>query len=298
MPAISTTTLQLPNELVTPIISKISDESVIAKLSPSVPQVFLNSQYTVFTQDPEAEFVAEGAQKSAGIGSMTPVVAETHKAVTTVRMNDEVQIADQDAMLGIISTITDKMALAGARALDYGIIHGVSPLQGTAVTGMTPLRTAANQQTATADADADVDALPDAIITAGYVPNGIALSTTFANTLRKVRDGNGYHMFHEISLNPADTSTVGGLAAAVSGTVQGRRVAGANSTWGTNLLALAGDFSMVKWGIVRNIGVEVIRYGDPDGLGDLRRNNQIALRTEIYYSWAVIDPLAFTALHS
>ena len=298
MAALTTTTLQLPNELVTPIVKKISDQSVIAKLSPSVPQVFLNSQYTVFNQEPEAEFVAEGANKSSSDISMAPVIAETHKAVTTVRMTDEVQIADEDSLLGVLSTVTDAMGNAGARALDYGIIHAVSPLQGTAISGVTALRTAANQQTATSDTVADVDALPDAIIAAGFVPNGIALATTYANTLRKVRNTDGYRMFPEISLNPADTSAVGGLAAAVSGTVQGRRVAGANSTWGTKLLALAGDYSMVKWGIVRNIGVEVIRYGDPDGLGDLRRSNQIALRTEIYYSWAVIDPHAFTALVS
>ena len=298
MAAITTTMLQLPNELVSPIITKISDESVIAKLSPSVPQVFLNSQYTVFTQEPEAEFVAEGANKSDGAETLAPVIAETHKAVTTIRLTDEVQIADEDAMLGIIEASRDKIALAGARALDYGIIHAVSPLQGTTVSGMTALANTANQQTATATPVADVDTLPDAIINAGYAPNGVALATTYANTLRKVRNNDGYRQFPEISLNPNDVSSVGGLAAAVSGTVQGRRVGYGTQNVGTKLLALAGDFSMIKWGIVRNMGIEVIRYGDPDGLGDLRRTNQIALRAEVFYSWAVIDPLAFTALKS
>ena len=33
--------------------------------------------------------------------------------------------------------------------------------------------------------------------------------------------------------------------------------------------------------------LEIIRFGDPDGQGDLKRRNQIALRLEILYAWYV-----------
>ena len=49
---------------------------------------------------------------------------------------------------------------------------------------------------------------------------------------------------------------------------------------------------------IRDLGLEVIETGDPDGLGDLKRLNQIAYRLEIVYSWAVIDPAGFAVLKS
>ena len=49
----------------------------------------------------------------------------------------------------------------------------------------------------------------------------------------------------------------------------------------------------IRWGVQRDLPLEVITYGDPDGQGDLKRKNQIALRVEIVYGWAVMDLDAF-----
>ena len=43
----------------------------------------------------------------------------------------------------------------------------------------------------------------------------------------------------------------------------------------------------------RTIPLEVIRYGDPDGNGDLKRNNQVAFRAEVVYGWGIADLSAF-----
>lgn len=52
--------------------------------------------------------------------------------------------------------------------------------------------------------------------------------------------------------------------------------------------AIVGDWKNgIYWGVQRNLPLETITYGDPDGQGDLRRNNQIALRLEIVYAWYV-----------
>ena len=61
----------------------------------------------------------------------------------------------------------------------------------------------------------------------------------------------------------------------------------------TNIIGFVGDFSAIRWGIQRAIGLEVIRYGDPDGQGDLKRNNQVAFRAEVVYGWGVADLNAF-----
>src|SRR5690606_6210403 len=59
---------------------------------------------------------------------------------------------------------------------------------------------------------------------------------------------------------------------------------------------LVGDFSAFRWGIQKQVGLEVIKYGDPDGQGDLKRNNQIAVRAEVVYGWGIGDLDAFALI--
>ena len=46
----------------------------------------------------------------------------------------------------------------------------------------------------------------------------------------------------------------------------------------------------------RSIGAHLIEFGDPDGLGDLQRANQIALRAEIVYGIGIMDMKAFALI--
>ena len=65
----------------------------------------------------------------------------------------------------------------------------------------------------------------------------------------------------------------------------------------TKVRAIVGDFTGgIRWGIQKELPVELITYGDPDGQGDLKRKNQIALRLEIVYGWyAFVDRFAVVA---
>ena len=69
---------------------------------------------------------------------------------------------------------------------------------------------------------------------------------------------------------------------------QGDTVSGSPEAPDTKVRAIIGDFQNgIRWGVQRELPVEIIRYGDPDGQGDLKRHNQIALRLEIVYGWYV-----------
>ena len=60
---------------------------------------------------------------------------------------------------------------------------------------------------------------------------------------------------------------------------------------------IMGDFSTIKWGMVRDMTSEIIEYGDPDNTGqDLKGYNQVAYRTEAVLAYAVLDPKAFAIL--
>lgn len=290
MPALTTANIKLPTEVAQEILRKAQDSSTIQVLSPSTPALFKNVENVIFTKEPEAEFVGEGASKSSMDPEFTPVKGEIHKAQVTVRMSDEVRWADEDSQLGIIDAITDASAKAVGRALDYGVYHGINPATGTSVEGMTALTARANAVTATSDASADLDSLVEKV-NESYDVSGIALSKKWANQLRKIRvAATGQRLYPEIPIN-LQTGSLDGIAAATSSTVNGSLAKAA-----TNVLAILGDFDLIKWGIVRDLGLEIIETGDPDGLGDLKRLNQIAYRTEIVYSWAVLDPKGFAVL--
>ena len=63
------------------------------------------------------------------------------------------------------------------------------------------------------------------------------------------------------------------------------------------MLAFVGNFDTIRWGVQKQIGLEVIRYGDPDGGGDLKRLNQVAFRAEVVYGWGIADLNAVAKIH-
>lgn len=292
MPATNTTNIKLPVEVATDLVSKVADTSVIQTLSASSPAIFANRASILFTKDPEAEIVGESAQHSSQEATLKPVDHIIKKLSVTVRFSNEVKWADEDNQLKIVDAIVDKSAAALGRGLDYLVFHGLNPATGMAAAGLTALTAGATAVTATTDPAADLDALADAV-DPGYSISGIGLSKAYASSLRKVRVKNtGLRMFPEIPIN-LNTGVVDGLAAVTSNTVSG-----ALAKTATKVLAVMGDFNLIKWGIVRDINIETIETGDPDGLGDLKRLGQVAYRAEVVYSYAVIDPKGFAVLKS
>lgn len=289
--ALDTSKVLLPKEVATVITKRAKDTSTIAALSPSEPQLFLDKDYMVFTGNSEAEVVAEGAQKSSYEETLTPVVGKRFKVQTTTRLTNELQWADDDAKLEIISKIQADQAAAMGRVLDYVVYHAFDPKKKTTLEGFNALAKSAVSVPATDDRVADIDSLAEAV-SDEYDINGIALSKTMANELRKIRvPSTGQRFYPEIPIN-LQVGNLDGIPAATSGTVNGRLV-----TPATGILAFLGDFSLIKWGMVRDIWSEIIEYGDPDNTGkDLKGVNQIAYRTEAMYSYAILDPKGIAVL--
>lgn len=289
--ALDTSKVLLPKEVATVITKRAKDTSTIAALSPSEPQLFLDKDYMVFTGNSEAEVVAEGAQKSSYEETLTPVVGKRFKVQTTTRLSNELQWADDDAKLEIISKIQEDQAAAMGRVLDYVVYHAFDPKKKTTLEGFNALAKSAVSVPATDDRVADIDSLAEAV-SDEYDINGIALSKTMANELRKIRvPSTGQRFYPEIPIN-LQVGNLDGIPAATSGTVNGRLV-----TPATGILAFLGDFSVIKWGMVRDIWSEIIEYGDPDNTGkDLKGVNQIAYRTEAMYSYAILDPKGIAVL--
>jgi HK97 family phage major capsid protein len=288
--AMDTTKIKLPVEVTQAIINKVGDTSTIAALSPSTPQLFLNEDYIVFNGAAEAEVVAEGQKKSSYEQTASSITGKKFKVQCTTRVTEELKWADEDNRLEIISSIQEDQTKAIARALDYVIYHAINPKSGDTLSGYTALTAGAASVTDSGDDIANVDALADAVNE--YEINGVALSRTWASRLRKLRvPATGMRFYPEIPINLA-AGTLDGIPAATSTTVDGKK-----ATEATKVLGIMGDYSLIKWGMIRDIWAEVIQYGDPDQTGvDLKAHNQIAYRTEAMFSYAVLDPKAFAVL--
>lgn len=288
--AMDTTKIKLPSEVTQAIINKVGNTSTIAALSPSTPQLFLNEDYIVFNGAAEAEVVAEGQQKSSYGQTASSITGKKFKVQCTTRVTEELKWADEDNRLEIISSIQEDQTKAIARALDYVIYHAINPKSGETISGYDALTANAASVTDSGDDIANVDALADAVNE--YEINGVALSRTWASRLRKLRvPATGMRFYPEIPINLA-AGTLDGIPAATSTTVDGKK-----AKTQTKVLGIMGDYSLIKWGMIRDIWAEVIQYGDPDQTGvDLKANNQIAYRTEAMFSYAVLDPKAFAVL--
>ena len=129
------------------------------------------------------------------------------------------------------------------------------------------------------------------VIADGYVPNGAAFDPTYSWTIATARYNDGRKKYPELGFGQNITSFEG-LQSYSSSTVSGVPEASAN----TGVKAILGDWTTLRWGVQRVVPVELIRFGDPDGQGDLKRKNQIALRLEVVYGWGVMDLDAFSVV--
>ena len=84
-------------------------------------------------------------------------------------------------------------------------------------------------------------------------------------------------------------SSFAGLPVAVSKTVSGR----VDASEDTDILAIGGDWSQVRFGRALDIPLRRIEYGDPLGNGDLQRRNSVAFIAEIMFGWTVMKEDAF-----
>lgn len=293
----------MPREIADGMVKKTLSTSTIAKLSAQEPMRFGKTDIVTFNDLPRAQFVEENGDKESTSGSFGSVTAAPHKAQVTMRFSQEVQWADDEHQLGVLRTLASAGADALSRALDLGVYHRINPLNGQAITSWTNYINATTKRVELgkggSDPDADFRAAAGLIINdldTGVQVTGAALDPKFTWALSNlmVKDGAGVTStprYPQLGLG-ADVTSFMGVPVAVGSTVSGLPEAA-----DTKVRAIVGDFTGgIRWGVQKDLPVELITYGDPDGQGDLKRKNQIALRLEIVYGWyAFVDRFAVVA---
>lgn len=284
----------LPRNIADGMIKEARTLSTVAKLSGAEPQRFGETEYIIFNEFPKAEFVEEGAQKGSSTGGFNSVKAKPKKAQVTMRFNEEVQWASEDYQLSILGDLAGAGQEALSRALDLGLYHRINPLTGATITAWDNYvtKTTKRVEIGTADADADLRAAVGLLLNqpTSWGVNGIAIDPRFAWALSELQTKNadgspsGTQRYPNLGFG-TDVTNILGINAA-----QGNTVSGTPEATDTKVRAIVGDFrNGIRWGVQRELPVELIRFGDPDGQGDLKRNNQIALRLELVYGWYAFE---------
>ncbi|QDP43635.1 major capsid protein [Gordonia phage PhorbesPhlower] len=276
----------LPRSIADGMVKQTVTGSTVAALSGREPMRFGNTDIITFNDLPKAEFVAEGADKASTTGGFGFVTATPKKAQVTMRFNQEVQWADEDYQLGVLRELSDAGATALARALDLGLYYRINPLTGNAISGWTNYLNASTKRVEVpgtgADPEIQIENAVGLLVADQKNVNGIAFDPSYAWNLATLRYADGRKKYPELGYG-VSISSFNGLPASTSNTVSGRPEAA-----DTKVKAIVGDFQQgIRWGVQRDLPLELINYGDPDGQGDLKRKNQIALRLEIVYGWHV-----------
>jgi hypothetical protein len=269
---------------------------VLAKLTPGVPELKVGAtDHFTFTGTPKVQLVGESVQKESQNGTPGKKTVQTYKVQITYRFSNEVQWEDEDYQTELIENLVANAATAMSRALDLLAIHGINPITGTTGAVTEYLRKSGNgvlSVTRTANAQADLNSAAALLQGQGYMANGIGFDPTFAGQLARTLDGENRPLYPELGFGFGFDSFQG-LNAAASDTVSGRQELDAEDA---TLNAVMGDFDAFKWGIARDMPLELIEYGDPDDNGDLKGHNEVAIRAESVIGFGFMDYKAFALI--
>lgn len=293
MGTITTSLASMPEELITEIFSKVQGHSSLAKLSTQIPVPFAGTEEMTFSLDNEVSIVGEGENKPPHGATWGSVVIRPIKMIYQHRLTDEFVYMSEEQQLPYLAAFTDGFAKKIARGIDIAAMHGLNPYDRAdasfkATNSFDGLVTGNVVTYAAATADVNIEDAVAAVQADDGVVTGIAMAPAFGTALSKIKV-NGVVQYPEFRFGQ-NPNAFYGIASDVNSTVA---VTG-TATGAVTDYAIVGNFrDAFKWGYAKNIPLEVIQYGDPDGLGDLKRKNQIVLRTEAFVGWGILDADSF-----
>lgn len=277
-----------PKELVTEMFSKVKGHSTLAKMAGQEAIPFAGKDYFTFSLDSDVSIVGESAAKPAGDASVTPVTVKPIKIVYQSRVSNEFMYAADEAKLQVLRDFADAFAKRVGAALDKMAIHGVNPATGTvsAVIGQNYFdykcaSTAITYNQSTPDAN--LESAIAVLETNEYAPTGIGLAPAMRSALGAMKTTAGALLYPAFQFG--GVGDLGGIPVDSNVTI---------SANGATDRAIVGDFNAFKWGFAKEIPLEIIEYGNPDGGSyDLKQANQILLRSEAWIGWGILDANAF-----
>lgn len=283
------------------IAKQFSDQTFVGRMNPGViyrltnrlPSIQLgDTSFFDLTGRTKGEVVGEGVSKSPTPTTIPLRHVRTVKLQYTERMNEEFLIFDREKQTRVVDTLARKwMESDFLKDLDTIVIHGINPLSGTAASTVQDyILKSGSSIVVPADSAsaADINTALKTAIASVYNNNvnGIAFSNSAAGKLAGLTTETGVQVYPSLGKFGLNVNGFEGLRAAAS-----KELGEYN-----NAQLIVGDWDALKWGIAAEAPVELIRYGDPDGQGDLKRQNQVALRYEVIFGFGIANPEALAVV--
>lgn len=274
-----------PSQVEKEIFSLVSGHSSLAKLSAQEPLPFVGKDIFTFNFAGDVSIVGESAEKPVGDGTVATVAMQPVKVVYGMRVSNEFMYTAEEQQMSILEAFADGFAKKLGSGLDKMAILGVDPATATAssIIGNNCFVKKVTDNVvayAAASADTNIDDAVALVEANEYTCNGAVISPTMRGALAALT-ADGARKYPEFAFGGCP-NTLGAMSL------------DSNAALGTSAHALVGDFAdCFRWGIAKELPLDVIEYGDPDGNGDLKRYNQVYLRSEAFIGWAIMNPAAF-----
>ena len=280
-----------PAELVKTMFSKVKGHSSLAKVAPAQPIAFTGTDVFVFGIDGNVSIVGESAAKPAGSASITSKQIRPVKVVYQARVSDEFVKASEEKQIEYLSAFAEGFSKKIASAIDVMAMHGVNPATGSAsaLIGSNCFDstiTSTNTITLGHDSttiDTNIEEAIGKVEGAEYGVDGIVLAPAARAAMAELKAG-GERLYPDFAFGRVPEN-LGDATLDVNATV---------SAASSLDRVLVGNFDAFRWGYADSIPLEVISYGNPDGGDyDLKRTNEVLLRSEAYIGWGILDASAF-----
>ena len=284
-----------PAELVPGFLNLVKGHSALAAMCGSEPIPFNGKEYFTFNMDNDIDVVAEAGAKSAGGGQVGSKTIVPIKVEYGMRVSDEFIYGSDEVALDILKSFSEGWAAKLARGFDIMAMHGVNPRTGNAASGTIgnnhldyAAGTSITYLGSSSTADENVEAAIAGVNAYDYDVSGAVMGSTIRAALAALKDSDQRPVFPELAWG-GKPETLRGLRVDFNGPTVEFNSAKAR--------AYVGDFvNCFKWGIAKEMPIEVIQYGNPDNdaeAGDLKGHNQVYIRGEAYIGWGILDGNAF-----
>lgn len=284
-----------PHETVKEIFSKVKGHSTLAKLSNQQAIPFAGTEEFIFNLEGNAQIVGEGEQKKDGKATLNSKVIKPVKIIYQARITDEFKYVALEKQLQYMKAFIDGYAVKIAQAFDIAALHGLEPRSMTDASfkdtnSFDGLVTDNVVEYSAETIEDDIDTAVQTVVLGDGDVSGLALSPQAATALGKV-EVNGVKQYPEFRFGGRPNS-FHGMTTDVNKTLTMVKEGDEKDH------VITGDFEgSFKWGYAENIPMEIIEYGDPDGLGrDLKAYNEILLRAEAYIGWGILLPENFARI--
>ena len=287
-----------PAELVPGFLNQVKGHSSIAALCGSDPIPFNGKEYFTFNMDNDIDVVAEAGAKSAGGGQVGSKTIVPVKVEYGMRVSDEFIYGSEEVALDLLRAFSEGWSRKVARGFDIMAMHGVNPRTGSAASGTIgnnhldyAASTSITYLGSSTTAYDNIEAAIAGVNAYDHEVSGAVMGSTIRAALAAMVDTNNRPVFPELAWG-GRPATLNGLKTEFNGPTVEFNSAKAR--------CYVGDFTnCFKWGIAKELPIEVIQYGNPDNdgtAGDLKGHNQVYIRGEAYIGWGILDATAFAKI--